>query len=75
MGIEYFIDPRLRGRFGPVLKGLSDFVRTPDPKASYRQLMTSGANIPRATALGHYLSDLTGFALDATAGRLFPGVG
>ena len=70
MGIEYFIDPSLRGRFGPVLKGLSDFIRTPDPKASYRQLMTSGANIPRAiTSAGHYLSDLTGFALDAMGGR------
>ena len=65
MGIEYFIDPSVRARFGPVIKGAADLFRTPDPKQSYKRLMTTGANINRTAALGNYLSDLLAFGLDA----------
>jgi hypothetical protein len=65
MGLEYFIDPSVRSRFGPVIKGAADIFRTPDPKQSYKRLMTTGANINRTAALGNYLSDLLAFGLDA----------
>jgi hypothetical protein len=65
MGLEHFIDPSVRSRFGPVIKGAADLFRTPDPKQSYKRLMTTGANINRTAALGNYLSDLLAFGLDA----------
>ena len=65
MGLEYFIDPSVRSRFGPVIKGAADLFRTPDPKQSYKRLMTTGANINRTAALGNYLSDSLAFLLDA----------
>jgi hypothetical protein len=64
-GIGYFIDPSIKNRFGPVIKGAADLFRTPDPKQSYKRLMTTGANINRTAALGNYLSDLLAFGLDA----------
>ena len=64
-GIGYFIDPSIKNRFGPVIKGAADLFRTPDPKQSYKRLMTTGANINRTAALGNYFSDLLAFGLDA----------
>jgi len=64
-GIGYFIDPSIKNRFGPVIKGAADLFRTPDPKQSYKRLMTTGANINRTAAVGNYLSDLLAFGLDA----------
>jgi len=64
-GIGYFIDPSIKNRFGPVIKGAADLFRTPDPKQSYKRLMTTGANVNRTAALGNYLSDLLAFGLDA----------
>jgi|10_taG_2_1085330.scaffolds.fasta_scaffold39788_2 hypothetical protein len=64
-GIGYFIDPSIKNRFGPVIKGAADLFRTPDPKKSYKRLMTTGANVNRTAVLGNYLSDLLAFGLDA----------
>ena len=64
-GIGYFIDPSIKNRFGPVIKGAADLFRTPDPKQSYKRLMSTGANINRTAALGNYLSDSLAFLLDA----------
>ena len=62
-GLGYYIPPELRN-LGSNINQLARFLRTPDPRISYKNLMTSTANT-RLPALGTYASDLAAFLADA----------
>ena len=62
-GLGYYIPPELRN-LGSNINQLARFLRTPDPRISYKNLMTSTANTG-LPALGTYASDLAAFLADA----------
>ena len=48
MGLEYFIDPEIRKRFGPLIKGAASLFRpTPYTVTPTKELLTSAANISK----------------------------
>ena len=61
MGLEYFIDPNSRERFGPLIRGAASLFRpTPYTAEPTKQLLTSAANIGSRGA-GPVISNLANF--------------